>query len=107
MYKTAFALTLLLICHLVGTSALPGISYGTASSDFVDAFLQRGSFIEQRKQQIDSANVLPKNAVNEYNLACIWRNIQIDSAVSHMRAAYELAVHSNDHSLLVKAGAAL
>lgn len=107
MKKTAITLISLLQFAIAMNAAPPDTSPGVASRDFVDAFSRRSDFIEQRMHEIDSFTALPKNAINEYRLGCLWRNIQVDSALAHMRIANDLALLDNNFSLHVIAGSAI
>lgn len=107
MKKTAITLLSLLQFAIAMNAAPPDISPGVASRDFVDAFSKRSYFIEQRMHKIDSMSALPRNAINEYRLACLWRNIQVDSGLAHMRIANDLALRDKNFSLHVIAGSSI
>lgn len=107
MYKTAITLITILICALTVKGVPHEFSPGVAVDDYVEAFAERDYYIQKRKCEIDSVGALPKSARNEFMLANLWRKIQVDSAVAHMRIANDMAERDNDFSLHIMAGSAI
>lgn len=107
MKQTAIVLLALLQYAIVLNAAPSDPSLKVASHDFMDAFSKRAVLIDSLMHKIDSVEALPKNAVNEYQLGRLWLNIQVDSALAHMRVANDIAMQNHEQSLHIMAGSAI
>lgn len=107
MKQTAIVLLALLQYAIVLNAAPSDPSLKVASHDFMDAFSKRTALIDSLMHKIDSVKALPKNAVNEYQLGRLWQNIQVDSAIAHMRVANDIAMQNHEQSLHIMAGSAI